>query len=159
MVEVQEDMVFLLADAAALADFDGHCTRDYVARGEVFRGRRVALHEALALRIDQIPSLPARSLGDEAAGTVDAGRMELNEFHVLQRQPGTERHRAAIAGLGVGTGAGMIDPAVAAGGENRGLSAEAMQSAVFQAERDDAAAGALVVHDEVDSEEFDVEFR
>src|SRR5436190_19820656 len=121
MVEVQEDMVFLLADAAALADLDGHRPRDYVTRGQVFRGRGIALHEALALRIDQIPSLAARSFGDEAAGTVDASGMELNEFHVLQRQPGTERHRAAIAGLGVGAGARMINPAVAAGGENGGL--------------------------------------
>src|SRR3954462_2326453 len=90
MVEVQEDMVFLLADAAALADFDGHRPRDHVARGEVFRGRRIALHEALAFRIDQISSLAARSFSDEAAGAVDAGRMELNEFHVLQRQPRAE---------------------------------------------------------------------
>ena len=53
----------------------------------------------------------------------------------------------------------MIDAPIAAGGKNGGLRAEAMQRAVVELERDHAAAGALVVHDQVDGEELDVEFR
>ena len=155
---MQEDMVLLLADAAAFADFDGHRARDHVARREILGGRRIALHEALALGIDEIAALAARALGDEAAGAVNPGRMELDEFHVLQRQAGAQRHRAAVAGLGVGAGAGMINAPVAAGGEDRGLRPEAMQCAVVELERDHAAAGALIVHDQVDGEELDVEF-
>ena len=49
MVEVQVDVILELADAAALADFDRHRARNHVARREVLGGRRVALHEALAL--------------------------------------------------------------------------------------------------------------
>ena len=81
--EVQEDVVLLLADTTALANFDRHRARDQVARGEVFRRRRVALHEAFAFGIDQIAAFAAHALGDEAAGAVDTGRMELHELHVL----------------------------------------------------------------------------
>ena len=158
MVEVQEDVVLLLADAAAFADFDGHRARDHVARGEVLGGRRIALHEALAFGIDEIAAFAARAFGDEAARAVDAGRVELDELHVLQRQAGAQRHRAAVAGAGMRRGAGGIGAAIAAGGEDRGLGAEAMQRAVVELERDHAAAGALVVHDQVDGEELDEEF-
>ena len=98
MVEVQVDVVLVLADAAALADLDGHRARDDVARGEVLGGRRVALHEALALGVGQIAALAARAFGDQAAGAVDAGRMELHELHVLQRQAGAQHHAVAVAG-------------------------------------------------------------
>ncbi len=158
MVEVQEDMVFLLADAAAFAHFDRHRARNHVARGEILGGWRIALHEALAFGIDEIAAFAARAFGDEAARAVDAGRMELDELHVLQRQSGAQRHGAAVAGAGVRRGAGGVGAAIAAGGEDGGLGAEAMQRAVVELERDHAAAGALVVHDQVDGEIFDVEF-
>jgi hypothetical protein len=158
MIEMQEDVVFLLADAAAFADFDGHRARDHVARGEVLRGRRIALHEALALGIDEIAAFAARAFGDEAAGAVDAGRVELDEFHVLQRQARAQHHAAAVAGAGVRRGAGGIGAAIAAGGENHGLARKRciVPSSSFQ--RDDAAADALIVHDQVDGEIFDEEF-
>ena len=158
MVEVQEDVILLLADAAAFADLDGHRARDHVARGEILGRRRIALHEALAFGIDEIAAFAARAFGDEAARAVDAGRVELDEFHVLQRQAGAQRHRAAVAGAGMRRGAGGIGAAIAAGGENGGLGAEAMQRAVVELQRDHAAADALVVHDQVDGEELDVEF-
>ena len=158
MIEVQVDVVLLLADAAAFADFDRHRARDDVARGEVLGGGRIALHEALALGIDEIAAFAAGALGDEAARAVDAGRVELDEFHVLQRQAGAQHHAAAVAGAGMRRGAGGVGAAVAAGGEDRGLGAETMQRAVVELERDDAAADALVVHDQVDGEELDVEF-
>ena len=77
--------------------------------------RRVALHEALALGVGQIAALAARALGDQAAGAVDAGRVELHELHVLQRQAGAQHHRVAVAGAGMRRGAGEIGAAVAAG--------------------------------------------
>jgi len=59
----------------------------------------------------------------------------------------------AVTGAGVRRGAGGVGAAIAAGRENHGLGAEAVQRAVVELERDDAAAGALVVHDQVDGEE------
>ena len=159
MIEMQEDVVLVLADAAAFADFDRHRARHHVARGEVLGRRRIALHEALAFGIDQIAAFAARAFGDQAAGAVDAGRMELHEFHVLQRQAGAQHHGVAVAGAGMRAGAGEIGAAIAAGRENRHLGAEAVDRAVVEIQRDHAAAAAFVVHDQVDGEIFDEEFR
>ena len=157
MVEVQVDVVLLGAHAAPLADLDRHRARDHVARGQVLGVRGVALHEALAVGIGEIAALAARALGDQHAGAIDAGRVELHELHVLQRQAGAQHHGVAVAGLGVRAGAGEIGAAIAAGRQNRLLGAEAMQRAVLQAQRDDAAAGAVLIHDQVDGEILDEE--
>ncbi len=85
MVEVQIDVILELADAAPLANLDGHGAGNDVTRGEILGGRGIALHEALALGIDEVGALPARAFRDQAAGAVNAGGMELHEFHILQR--------------------------------------------------------------------------
>ena len=150
-------MVLVLADAAAFADLHRHRAADHVARGEVLRRRRIALHEALALRIDEIAALAARALGDEAARAVDAGRVELHELHILQRQARAQRHRVAVAGAGMGRGRGEIGAAVAAGRQDRRLGAEAVDRAVVHLQADDAAERAFRVADEIDGEIFDEE--
>ncbi|MGY3405715.1 hypothetical protein ACVWZV_001828 [Bradyrhizobium sp. GM5.1] len=154
---MKEDVVLLLADTATFANLDGHRARDDVTRGQILGGGRIALHEALALGVDEIAAFAARAFGDETARTVDAGRVELHELHVLHRQTGAQHHAAAVAGAGVRRGAGCIGAAIAAGGEDHGLGAEAVQRAVIELERDNAAAGALVVHDQVDGKELDEE--
>ena len=131
--------------------------RHHVARGEVLGGRGVALHEALAFAVGQVAALAARALGDQAAGGEDAGRVELHEFHVLARQAGAQHHAVAVAGAGVRRGAGQEGAAVAAGGQHHGLGAEAVDGAVLQAPGDHAAAGAVLVHDQVEGEIFDEE--
>ena len=83
--------------------------------------------------------------------------MELDELHVLERQAGAQHHRVAVAGADVRRGAGEIGAAVAAGRQNRGLRAEAMDRSRRRVERDHAAAAALVVHDQVDREILDEE--
>ena len=108
-------------------------------------------------RIGEIAALAARALGDQAAGAIDAGRMELHELHVLQRQAGAQHHGVAVAGAGVRRGAGEIGAAIAAGGEDGHVRAEAVDRAVVELERDDAAAAALVVHDQIDGEILDEE--
>jgi hypothetical protein len=141
---VQVDVVLVLADAAALADLDGHRAADHVARGQVLGVRRIALHEALALGVGEVAAFAARALGDQAAGAVDAGRVELHELHVLQRQAGAQHHAAAVAGAGVRRGAGEIGAAIAAGGQHHLLRAEAVQRAVGEVPGDHAAAGAVL---------------
>ena len=98
----------------------------------------VALHETLAGRVGKVPALAARALGDQHAGTVDTGRVELDELHVLQRKPGAEHHRIAVAGAGVSRSRREIGAAVAAGREHHGLRAEAVDRAVVEAVGDDA---------------------
>ena len=83
--------------------------------------------------------------------------MELDEFHVLQRQARAQHHRIAIAGAGMRRGAGEISAAIAAGRKNRLVGAEAVHFTGRQIHRHDAATGA-VFHDQIDGEIFDVEF-
>ena len=67
MLQVQLDVVLVRPAAAALVDLDGHGAADDVTSGEILRGRRIALHEALAFRIGEIATLPARAFRDQAA--------------------------------------------------------------------------------------------
>ncbi len=159
VLQMQVDVVAVGADAAALADLDGHRAADHVAAGQVLGRGRVALHEALALGVGEVAALAAHALGDEAAGAVDARRVELHELHVLQRQAGAQHHAAAVAGAGVRRGAGEVGAAVAAGRQHRLLGAEAVQRAVVQVPGHDAAARAVLVHDQVEREVLDEELR
>ena len=152
-------MVVFLADAAALADFHRHGPADHVAAGQVLGVGGITLHEAFALGIGQIAALSARALGDQAAGSIDAGGVELNEFHVLQGQAGARHHAVAVAGAGVRRGAREIRPAIAAGGQDGGVGAEPVQGAVIQVPGHHAPAGAVLVHDQVEGEELDKELR
>ncbi len=143
-------------DSPALADLDRHRAADDVARGKVLRVRRVPLHEALTAGIREVSALAARPLRDEATGTVDPGRMELHEFHVLQRQARPQHHGVAIAGAGVRGRTGEVGPAVTAGRENHAMGTEPVERTRLHVERDHAAAFA-VLHDEIDGEVFDEE--
>src|ERR1700733_2793632 len=117
----------------------------------------MALHEALAFRVYEIAAFAAGAFGDEAAGAVDASRMELHELHVLQRQAGAQRHRVAVAGAGVGGSRREIRSPIAASSEDSGLGAESVDRPVVQLEADDTAHCTLRVADEVNREIFDEE--
>ena len=104
----------------------------------------------------EYPSRAARAFRDQAAGAVDAGRVKLHEFHVLERQPGAQHHGVAVARAGVRGGAGEISAPISAGREYRHMGAKPVDSAVVELERPYAATAALV-HDEVDHEVFDEE--
>ncbi len=147
----------MLADAAAFADLHGHGARDHVTGGEVLGVRGIALHEALALGVGQIAALAACALGDQAACAVNAGGVELDEFHVLQRQTRAQHHGVAVARAGVRGGGGEIGAAIAAGRQNGLLGAEAVQGAVVEFPGGDASAGAVLIHDQVEHEILDEE--
>ena len=129
--EVQVDVVLVLAHAAALADLDGHRARDDIARGQVLGGRRIALHEALALAVGEIAALAARTFGDEAARAIDAGGVELHELHVLAGKPGAQHHGIAVARAGVGRGRREIRATIASGRQDRLMRPETMDRSIF----------------------------
>ena len=126
---------------------------------EILGVRRIALHEALAVAVGEVGALAARALRHQHAGVVDAGGVELHELHVLQRQAGAQHHGGAVAGLGVGAGAAEVGAAVAAGGDDGLLGAEAVQRAVVELQGHHAAADAVLVDDQVDGEVLDEELR
>ena len=78
----------------------------------------VVLQVAVAVLVDQVAALGARRLGDQDAGERQAGRMVLDELHVLERRAGAVGQRHAVAGLDGGVGREREDPAAAAGAED-----------------------------------------
>ncbi|MCY1551334.1 hypothetical protein D9M68_876540 [compost metagenome] len=102
MIEVQVDVVLLGTNAAPFADLQRHAAADDVARGQILGIGGIALHEALAFRIGEIAAFAARAFGDQHARAINAGGVELHEFHVLQRQARTGHHAIAVAGAGMG---------------------------------------------------------
>ena len=159
VVQVKVDVVLFRADTAPLADLQGHAPAHDVPAGKILVGGRVALHEPVALGIGEIAPLAAGAFGDEAARAVDPGRVELHEFHVLQRQPGPRRHAAAVAGAGMGRRCRKVGAAIAACRQHRHLRVEDVERSVLQAPGKNALAGAVLGHDQVDREILDVEFR
>ena len=82
--------------------------------------------------------------------------MELDEFHVLQGQPGAQHHGVAVAGADVRRRTGKVGASIAAGCQDNHLAAKTVQAAFVKIDGDDAAANA-VFHDQVHGEEFDKE--
>ena len=80
-------------------------------------------HEAVAgLGMLQDPALAAHRLGDQEIldlQIVQAGRVELHEFHVADAAPGAPRHRDPVAGRAARRGRIEIGAARPAGGEDR----------------------------------------
>ncbi len=84
-------------------------------------------HEAGAIGQQQTPALATHRLGNqEVLGlrVVQAGRVELDELHVLHPAAGPPGGGDAVAGGGVGIGGVEVDLARAAGGQHRVRGAE-----------------------------------
>ncbi len=129
VAQVEVDVI-LAADAAAFVDLGLFRAGNDVARRQFHLGRRVGLHETLALVIDDIGPLAAGGLGEQDAVLVQPGGVELDEFHVLQRQAGFEHQGHAVAGVGMGVGRDLPGAAVAAGGQQNGAGVKNVQAAV-----------------------------
>src|SRR3954452_7881486 len=84
--DVERDAAALGPGAAALVDLGLLGARDDVARGELHLVRRVLLHEALAVRVEEVRALAARALGDEEAVLDERRRVVLDHLHVHQRR-------------------------------------------------------------------------
>ena len=159
MIEMKEDVILVRTHTATFADFDGHGAADDVARGKILGGWRIALHETFAFGIDEITAFATRAFGDEATRTVNACRMELHEFHVLQRQACTQHHGIAVARTGMRRSRREEGAAITARREDHQRGTEAVNFTRRHVDGDDAAADAFLIHDEVDGKIFDVEFR
>lgn len=169
--EVEQDVVLVRSGAAAFADLVRHGPRDDVAGGEVLDGGGVALHEALAVGVAQDAALAAGGLGEQDAEAGEAGRVELEELHVLQGQAAAVGQGHAVTGEGVGVGGGLEDLAGAAGREDDRLGLEDVDLAGGEVVGDDSGGvdlgavldvlgGEVVVGEEVEDvelvEELDV---
>ncbi len=151
--DVEVDVVLVGAGAATLADLGRHAARDDVPRSEVLDRRRVALHESLALAVAQDRALTAGGFREQDAEPGQSRRVELEELHVLEREPLAPDDPDAVAGEGVRVGGRLVDLAEPAGGEDDRLALEHVQLAGRQLVRDDAG-GLAVGHHEVEHVEL-----
>ena len=158
--------------AALLADVEEHAV---VARPlhlgvnrashDVARRERAArivlLHELLAVLVDKHRALAAHRLGDEEPlrlRMVEAGRMELDELHVLDLRPRAPRKRNAVPGRRVGIARVEVHLAAAARRENRVRRTDRVDLAALLVQdiRPDAPVLALhadaLRHDEIDDD-------
>mmetsp|Transcript_22347 Transcript_22347/g.35719 ORF Transcript_22347/g.35719 Transcript_22347/m.35719 type:complete len:683 (-) Transcript_22347:5097-7145(-) len=159
VVQVQVDVIPLLAHAAPFTNFHRHAAADNIAAGQVFVGRRIALHKALAFGIGEVAALAPRPFGDQTASTVDASGVELHKLHILERQACPRSHPATVAGAGVSGRRREIGTAIATCRQHNHLRAEEVHRAVIQLPTQDALTHAVFGHDQVDGKVFDVEFR
>ena len=135
-----------VGEAAALVDLGLLGTGDDVARGELHLVRRVALHEALALGVEQVGALAAGALGDQEALARKRRRVVLDHLHVHQRRACPVGHRDPVARADQGVRGRLPDLPVAAGGEDHVLRLEQLHRAVADVAGDGADAVARVVH-------------
>jgi hypothetical protein len=107
--------------------------------------------------VDQDAAFAAHAFGDQHAGAGHAGRVELPELHVLQRQAGACRHAHAVAGVDEGVGGSGEDAPGAAGGEDGGLRFQDHDVAGFHFQRHHAEHVAVGVADQIEGHPFDEE--
>ena len=119
--EVPQVEQHVALDPATLVDLGLLGAGDDVARGQLHRVRRVALEEALALGVEEVRAFAAAALGDQHARRRERRRVELHHLHVLQRHAGAQGHRHRVARARPGVRRPDVEPARAAGGEDRRL--------------------------------------
>lgn len=88
---------------------------------------------------------------------VRTGRVELNEFEILQGEAGSGDHGVTVTSASVGGGAREVGTAVTTSGKDGVVSSESVEGAVFLVIGHDTDTFAFVVHDEIKSEVLDEE--
>src|SRR5690606_33689264 len=156
VVQLEHDIAAVSATAAFL-DFLVHGTRYEVARSQILERGRVALHETLAVLIEQDAAFAAYAFGNQHARAGHAGGVELPELQILQGQAGTRGHAQAVAGIDEGVGGSGPDAARSAGCQHRLLGFQNVDFAGFHFERRNAQHVARFVAQEVQCHPFDEE--
>jgi hypothetical protein len=111
-------VVAVLATATPFENLEDHGARDDISPSEVFGVGRVAFHEAFAVFVNEVAAFASAALGDERAGTVNAGWVELPHFHILHGEACAQSHANPVAGIDQGIRRRRVDPACAARSEH-----------------------------------------
>jgi hypothetical protein len=154
VAKLEEDVVLISTNTAAVTDFHGHGTGDDVTRSQILSSRGITLHEALTLGVEEVTTLTTSTLSNQAAGTVDTSGVELDELKILVGKTSTSDHGHTVTGTGVGGSAAEVGTAVTTGGENGVVGEEAVQGTIFLIVGEDTTALAIL-HDQVESEVLD----
>ena len=131
MVDFQQYMVFVFTAAATFVDLHRHRTGNHVTGSQVFYGRSVTFHKAFAIGIQQNTTLTAYAFGNQHACTCHAGRVELPELHIFQRNARTGADAQTVASIHIGIGRRRINTTATAGSKHHGFSVENINFAGF----------------------------
>src|SRR5690606_1122268 len=112
--------------------------------------RRITLHEALTVLVDQVTAFTAATFGDQYARTGNTGRVELPHLDILHRHASTQRHADTVAGIDQCVGGGSVDAASSTGGQHNCLGTNVDGFAVLDADGDDTDNGAVLVLHQID---------
>ena len=158
--DVEVGPVAVGAAAATLLDLLVDRAAHHVAGREVLDRRGVAGHEALAVLVEHDAALAARRLRQQHAQAGQAGGVELEHLHVLQRDAAAPHESGAVAGQRVGVGGDPEHATVAARREDDRLRAEDVELAGGELVGHDAGRAAVVGAQQVEAvvlvEEADV---
>ena len=101
--------------ATTFTDFDHDGARHHVTTRQVFRIRRITLHEALTVFVQQVTTFTTAAFCHQNARAGDTGWVELPHFHILHRNTGANSHTNAVTGIDVGVSGGLINTPCPAG--------------------------------------------
>ena len=92
------------------------------------RAQVVILKIAIAIFVDEVPTLGARRFRDQNSGERQPGRVILHKLHVLERSAGAIGERHAVAGLDGGVSGVGEDAAASAGAQNHSFREDGLDS-------------------------------
>ena len=159
VIKLEQNVIAVRTATATFLDLGGHRPRYHVAAGQIFRGRRITRHETFAILVHQVSAFAAHAFGDQHTCSVHAGRMELEELHVFQRNPCACRHPETVAGIDVGIGTRREYPPRAARCEQRGACLQNHHFAGFDFHRHHAQHVAILVANQIQRHPLDEEIR
>lgn len=154
MAQLEVDVVLLGTDTTAVTDLHGHGTGDDVTRSKILGGRGITLHETLTLGVEEVTTLTTGALSDQAAGTVDTSRVELNKLEILVGETGTGSHGHTVTSASVGGSAAEVGTSVSTSGEDGVVGEESVEGAVLLVVGENTAAF-TILHDQVEGEVLD----
>jgi hypothetical protein len=132
-------------------------SRHHVARRQ-FGTRVVFGHEAGAVGQLEQATFAAHRFGDQEGfglRVIEAGRMELDEFHVRHPAARAPGHGHAIAGGDIGIGGEQIDLARTAGGEHGVARGKAQHAVALDVEHVSAQTALVVLADAIGADQVD----
>lgn len=154
MAELEVDVVLLGADTTTITNLHSHRPGDDVTGSKILGGGRISLHETLTLGVEEVATLTTSTLSDQATGTVDTGRMELDELEILVGETGAGNHGHAVTSASVSRSAGEVGTSVSTCGENGVGSEETVQGAVLLVVGEDTTALAIL-HNQINGKVLD----
>jgi hypothetical protein len=121
--------VSLAANAETFLHFKVHSPTDHIPGGQILDRWGVAIHETFTLVIEQNTAFSTHTFGNQDTHAVDTRWVELEKFHILSGDAAPQCDGNTIAGVGIGIGSNLPNPAMSSGSEDHRFGMEDVQLA------------------------------